>query len=149
MPVPAPSVHRAQGFVVNLSPAAFRKWARQYYECAVPLLPQTEFSPVPFFLLCRAIELQLKAQHLEAKRQSEVKAEFGHHLVKAYSALPAYFQVLEVGEFQVLAAADTIYRSKGFEYWGPEHALRGYSQFPDLVVLNKLTRRLLEYRPEA
>ncbi len=140
---PPPHVVQVQGFFANLSPMAFRKWARQYYECAAPLLSRTEFSPVPYFLLCRAIELELKAEHLEAKRQHEVKNDFGHHLVKSYAALPGRCQTLTAGELDLLKHADGIYSSKGFEYFNPEHALRGYSQYPDLGSLNGLARKLL------
>lgn len=140
---PPPQVVQAQGFFANLSPMAFRKWARQYYECAAPLLTRTEFSPVPYFLLCRAIELELKAEHLETKRQPEVKKDFGHHLEKSYAALPAHRQTLDGGELDVLKRANDVYSSKGFEYFNPEHAVRGYSQYPDLESLNNITRKLL------
>ena len=39
-----------------------------------------KFSPVPYFLLCRAIELELESRHLQGKRQLEVKRAYGHHL---------------------------------------------------------------------
>jgi hypothetical protein len=138
-----PQVVQVQGFSANLSPMAFRKWARQYYECAAPLLLQTEFSPVPYFLLCRAIELELKAEHLETKQHSEVKRDFVHYLAKSYAALPAHRQILAAGELDLLKQVDAIYSSKGFEYFNPEHAMAGYSQYPDLGSLNDLTRRVL------
>lgn len=139
-----PQVFQVQGFFANLSPMAFRKWARQYYECAIPLLSRTEFSPVPYFLLCRAIELELKAEHLEIKRQPEVKSSFGHHLVKSYLALPRHLQVLVIAELDLLKQADSIYSSKGFEYFNPEHALRGYSQYPNLAALDEVVQKLLK-----
>ena len=140
---PPPHIVQIKGCFTNLSPMAFRKWARQCYGCAAPLLPQTEFSPVPYFLLCRAIELELKAEHLETKRQPEVKRDFGHYLFKSYAALPTHRQVLTAAELDLLKEADAIYSAKGFEYFNPEHALRGYSQYPDLGSLNDLTRKLL------
>ena len=140
---PPPHVVQVQGFFANLSPMAFRKWACQYYGCAAPLLLQTEFSLVPYFLLCRAIELELKADHLETKRQPEVKRDFGHYLAKSYAALPAHRQVLTASDLDLLKEADAIYSAKGFEYFNPKHALRGNSQYPDLSSLNDLTRKLL------
>ena len=141
--VPPPQILHAQGFFANLSPMAFRKSARQYYACAIPLLSGTEFSPVPYFLLCRAIELELKAEHLETKRQHEVKDDFGHHLVTSYKALPDHRQVLGTTELELLKQADGIYSRKGFEYFNPEHALRGYSQYPNLASLDAVARKLL------
>lgn len=142
--IPPPQVVQVEGFFANLSPMAFQKWARQYYECAIPLLSQTEFSPVPYFLLCRAIELQLKAEHLEIKLQPEVKSSFGHHLVKSYMALPHHRQVLVATELNLLKQADSIYSSKGFEYFNPEHAMRGYSQYPNLAALDAVAQKLLK-----
>jgi hypothetical protein len=142
--IPPPHVFQAQGFLANLSPMAFRKWARQYYECAIPLLSRTEFSPVPYFLLCRAIELELKAEHLEIKRQPEVKSSYGHHLVKSYTALPLPLQVLDTAELDLLKQADRIYSRKGFEYFNPEHALQGYSQYPNLAALDVVAQKLLK-----
>ncbi len=141
--VPSPQIAHVQGTCINLSPMAFRKWARQYYECAIPLLSQTEFSPVPYFLLCRVIELELKGEHLEAMRQSQVKDDFGHYLVKSYAALTQNRKVLDRAELSLLKQADAIYSRKGFEYFNPEHALRGYSQYPDLAALNGVARKLL------
>lgn len=142
--IPPPQVFKVEGFFANLSPTAFRKWARQYYVCAIPLLSQTDFSPVPYFLLCRAIELELKAEHLEIKRQPEVKSRFGHHLVKSYMALPHHLRVLDISELNLLKQADCIYSSKGFEYFNPEHALGGYSQYPNLTALDAVVQKLLK-----
>ena len=122
---------------------AFHRWATHYYKCRQDFQCPHPFSPVPYFLLCRAIELGLKSKHLEGKRQPEVKSEFGHNLVKAYQALPVEAQQLSEEAFSVLQRASTIYASKGFEYFNPEDALTGYSRFPDLDVLDAITRRLL------
>jgi hypothetical protein len=43
-----------------------------------------KFSILPYFLYCRAIELGLKAIHLETDKQQDVKDEYGHNLVKSY-----------------------------------------------------------------
>ena len=72
-----------------------------------------------------------------------MKRDFGHYLVKSYAALPAHRQVLTASDLDLLKEADAIYRAKGFEYFNPEHALRGYSQYPDLGSLNDLTRKLI------
>lgn len=130
------------GFV-NLSPIAFHRWATHYYKCRQDFQCPHSFSPVPYFLLCRAIELVLKSKHLEEKRQPEVKIEFGHNLVKAYRALPIEEQQLSEEDFAVLESASSIYASKGFEYFNPEDALTGYSRYPDLVALDGITKELL------
>ena len=75
----------------NFSPAGFRRWANQFYQCRQSF-QCPDFSPVPYFLLCRAIELQFKAVHLEQLKaghpghqtQYDVKKLFNHKLIKSY-----------------------------------------------------------------
>jgi hypothetical protein len=136
------------GFFVNLSPMAFHRWATHYYKCREDFECPHPFSPVPYFLLCRAIELQLKSLHLEEKRQPEVKTAFGHHLVKAYLSLPREAQILSDDEVSVLEQASKIYASKGFEYFNPEDALTGFSRFPDLSALDTVAKKLLAYEAQ-
>ena len=132
---------------INLSASAFRKWADHYYQCRHSFRYTDEFSPVPYFLLCRAIELQLKAFHLEQHIQKEVKDMFGHNLVTSYKALPLAMQILSGTEFALLEKANTIYSAKGFEYINVGDAVRGFSTFPDLVSLDALAKKLLAMAP--
>jgi hypothetical protein len=133
-----------KGFQVNLSPDAFHRWATHYYKCKQDFRSPDKFSPVPYFLLCRAIELEIKSKHLQAKRQTEVKTEFGHDLIKAYVALAQGEKVLTDDEIAVLKRANEIYASKGFEYFVPEHALSGYSAYPDLETLDAIAGKLID-----
>ena len=130
---------------VNLSPHGFYRWATHFYVCRQRFrCPDTGFSPVPYFLLCRAIELVLKAQHLKRLKQSEVKATFSHDLLKAYDALDNSDQVLSQEDRLVLEQANAVYKSKRFEYMWPYDAATGFSKFPDLKLLDQVTRKLLE-----
>lgn len=128
---------------VNISPDGFHLWAQHYYKCMRDFISPNSFSPVPYFLLCRAIELQLKAFHLKTKRQTQVKTEFGHDLMRSYSALSSGDQILSQVELDELTKANEVYSSKGFEYFAPVNALRGYSNFPDLEVLEQVCQKLL------
>jgi hypothetical protein len=125
------------GFV-NLSPDAFHRFAGHYLKCYRDFQSPHKFSPVPYFLLCRALELELKARHLQFVRQKVVKQQFSHNLEAAYNALPAKEKVLNQADLGLLARANAIYKGKGFEYFVPEHALRGYSNYPDLAALEAL-----------
>ena len=131
---------------INLSPVAFRLWAQDYYECYLSFVEkQQKFSPVPFFLCCRAIELALKAKHLETKSQNDVKDLYRHDLIKSYEALDPEQRVLSSEEFDLLRAVNGIYCSKAFEYFNVMDAGTGFQRFPDLAELNALTRRIVEY----
>lgn len=125
---------------INLSPLAFRLSAKHYYKCKQDFICPDNFSTVPYFLLCRSIELSIKARHLKQVGQKTVKDNYGHHLMKAYSALKQKDHILSEKELKVLKQADDIYHDKGFEYFIPEHALRGYDDFPDLNVLDEIAK---------
>ncbi len=58
---------------VNFSPLAFRLYAKHYYKCKQDFKCPDKFSPIPYFLLCRSIELSIKARHLKQVGQKDVK----------------------------------------------------------------------------
>lgn len=126
----------------------FGVWAAQYYQCARDFRPPPGFSPVPYFLLCRAIELQLKALHLARKSEEAVKTKFGHGLVRAYEALNAADRTLTSAELKLLKAADAVYSRKGFEYFHARDALVRWQEIPSLPALDALARTILRLPPE-
>jgi rRNA maturation protein Nop10 len=149
--VSATEISGAGGIDANLAPDAFHRWGTHYYKCRQDFeIPHPHrFSPVPYFLLCRAIELELKSRHLHAKRQLEVKRVYGHHLNRAYADLPPSEQVLTPEEALVLEQASAIYASKGFEYFDPEDGMTAYRRFPDLSALDRVAHKLLRIETEA
>jgi hypothetical protein len=127
---------------INLSSPAFRLWAKDYYQCRLSFRC-ADFSPVPYFLLCRAIELHFKAAHLEGKQQKDVKKKYVHDLIKLYNALPDADRMLSSEQFSLLEKANEIYKGKGFEYINVGHAARGFSDFPDLKALDALVAEII------
>ena len=129
---------------INLSPTLFRKYAAQYLQCHRSFKPGNEYSPVPYFLVCRSIEFALKAMHLELKSRKEVKGKYGHNLAKLYEELPPENKVLESHESGVLTNASVIYDvpNKGFEYVSVYDAVTGLKAFPDLGVLERIAEKL-------
>ena len=137
-------VLHASSIHVNLSPHGFRRWAKHFLACRESFIsPDPGFSPIPYFLNCRAIELELKARHLESVNQKEVKDKYGHNLDRAYQNLPLARQSLTRGELKTLQAANNIYKDKGFEYFNVLHAGTGFSKFPDLSALDAVTVKLV------
>src|SRR5262249_32909857 len=134
---------RTAGLFANISPEAFHRWARHYLKCKQDFQSPDGFSPVPYFLLCRALELEIKSRHLQSKNQLQVKKDFGHDIFKAYDALEQAQKILSADEVDVLRKASSINNDKGFEYFNPEHALKGYSNFPDLEALDAISRKLV------
>jgi hypothetical protein len=137
-------VIRVQGFDANISPDAFHMWAQHYYKCKQDFQSPGSFSPVPYFLLCRAIELEIKSRHLQTKHRSKVKTEYSHNLIKGYEALEPQQKILNNKEVETLTDANAIYIGKGFEYFNPEHALRGYDLFPNLMLLDAIANKLIQ-----
>lgn len=133
----------AGGIDANLSPDAFHRWATHYQKCRKDFQCSDRFSPVPYFLLCRAIELEIKARHLKRMTQDQGKAAFGHDLVKAYNALDPAERTLNQSEEHTLRVASDIYKDKDFEYFDPQDALTAYSRFPDLTLLDSIASKLI------
>jgi hypothetical protein len=131
---------------INLSPDLFRRYAVQYLDCHRAFKPVAGYSPVPYFLLCRAIEFALKAHHLESKSRTEVKSRYSHNLSKLYRELPVELQVLSQQECALLETASKKYDipNKGFEYVSLSDALTAQKSFPDLGALEALAVRLVE-----
>jgi hypothetical protein len=136
-------VLKAETGLINGSGLSFRLCAEEYFGCAVHFKSDRSFSPVPYALLCRAIEMKLKSHHLETATQPEVR-KLEHDLERAYSTLPSTLQILSTAEFQLLQQASRIYaKGKGFDYVSAEDIAHGCSRFPDLQELMDLTRKLL------
>lgn len=126
----------------NFSPVGFRLAAEDFLRSAIASRSAT-FSIVPFFMCCRAIELALKAVHLENISQAEVKFRFSHELRKSYDALPLACRALDKVELKLLTAASSCYAQKAFEYVQPVDAATAYTRFPDLDALVALSNKIV------
>jgi hypothetical protein len=134
----------------NVSLKGFRRWANEFYQCRKSF-QHLDFSPVPYFLLCFAIELQFKAVHLENKGKKEVK-KYGHYLIESYEALPDAYRTLSSEQLELLKKADEIYsrtgvNAKGFEYFNKGDALIAFSNFPNLQALDALAEAIMTAPP--
>ncbi len=131
------------GINANLAPDAFHRWAYHYLKCSKDFQSPHRFSPVPYFLVCRAIELEIKARHLKRVTQIDVKKDYHHDLIKAYKALNENEKNLNNNEEYTLQVASHIYKDKGFEYFDAQDALTGYSRFPELTILYSIANKLI------
>ena len=143
----SPQVFQPTGFDANLSPDLFRNYSRQYMDCYRAYKPTSGYSPVPYFLLCRAMELALKAHHLENKSRAAVKKDYSHNLSRLYADLPSALKCLNADQEKLLDAASDKYDipNKGFEYVSTEDVLTGHASFPNLEALEALANRLVEH----
>jgi hypothetical protein len=153
-------VLHAEPVVLNFSRVAFRMAARDYLNCFESYFPAT-FSPAKYFLPCLAIELALKALHLDLdvdlesiKNKLKFVKKLGHNLVDLYDGLETGHKILSNEEEQLLKDTNPFYDRykdddqwivKSFEYIRAGDAAKGYSEFPDLDKLHRLASKLVEH----
>ena len=136
---------KAESGHINVSPIGFRFAAQDFFKCYLDFRPQRQFSIIPYFLCCRAIELALKAIHLEAKHQADVKKEYWHNLVKLYEGLQDKQPTLSHEELDLLKQANQIYSNKDFEYFNVYDAGMAFGRYPELDALGRLARKITRY----
>jgi hypothetical protein len=137
---------------VNISPLGFHIYACQFFRSArlARSHARKKFSPVPYYLYCRALELLLKAFLLsKGVSAKELKSQaLGHDLSRCLKrangeGLTAVFAISEPQASQ-LEMANAYYASKGFEYFNVANVARGYRNLPDLGALDALCSALAD-----
>jgi len=138
-----PTIH------VNLTPFAFHHFATRYRDVARTSQVPTGFSPVPYYLYCRALELSFKAfLLLKGVTKKEIKSRtLGHDLVRnlerAHALGLSSIVAVSAQERGEILKANAYYIDKDFEYANIMRAVRAYPDLPDLTVLDGLVDNLL------
>jgi len=132
-----------------VSPLAFHYYATEYLEAAPRARAHAgeRFSPVPYFLYCRTIELVLKAFLLAKGVPKRVlKDKIGHSLSAALSRARREglddVITLKPEELKQIQKASPQYLTKEFEYFEVFHMVTR-SQLPDLGSLEVAASRLV------
>lgn len=134
--------------------AAFRSYARDFLRAYSSLEGGRGFSPVRYFLICRAIELAAKAMHIGRDPSGRSVKQIGHFLEKACepSVLAGCGVELDTDELAELSKADAYYKDRGFKYFlfdnkvdesGPEKILKGWPGLPSLGALEGILAKPL------
>jgi hypothetical protein len=144
-----PIVIEAKTAHLNITPFGFLRWAKEYLRAADACPPTEGFSPVPYFLFCRSIELALKAFLLaRGETVKDLKKKVNHNLVRvlgdADGAGLGHYAVLSAMDRAEIKKANKYYSKKGFEYCVVMDAVTGYRELPSLVVLKDIAQRLAE-----
>jgi hypothetical protein len=126
----------------------FARYAQQFAEAGDRAPRRSEFSPVPYMLYSRSIELSLKAYlllHGIALSQLGGRG-FGHNLVRLLD------QAVKLGLLDVVPLTATqrahiqkahkYYGTKGFEYFDALSEVLGRQSLPDLHVLGSTAHAL-------
>lgn len=138
--------------MANVSPIGFHGYASEFAKHAREAQAGLEdrFSPVPYYLYCRSLELVLKAFLLAKgvpKGALKNRRTLGHDLSKNFVRA----KTLGLEQVAQLAAdweaeihkANAYYAGKGFEYFDVVAAAQGYPHLPALDVLNEIVTTLL------
>lgn len=139
-----------------ITPFGFFHYGKEFLDATKGLKQSARYSPVPYFLYCRSIELVLKA-FLLGKRVSKKdlpKKNLWHDLEKIVKKA----QALGLSEFvnitpeqeREISKANKYYASKGFEYFEVTKAMKAYQEPPaDLLLLKKIASNLVTCRLES
>ncbi len=135
---------------VKLSPYGFFRYGADFLKAGDAFKTEGEkFSPVPYYLYSRSIELFLKAFLLANDVSKEkLKDKYRHNLEKILKGAKSFniIGVVEITpeEEKEIAKANAYYASKGFEYFELKTAMKGYPNLPDLDILKELSSKLQE-----
>ena len=142
-------VIKVQPMVLHISPLGFHRYAAEFLRAAQVFKINDGFSPAPYYLICRSIELALKAFLLVkgVPKKSLKEKNLGHDLEKVLK------KAISMGIDNVLPIsrqhrkevrkANTYYASKGFEYFEVIRAVTGYRNLPDLPALSDFASLLI------
>jgi hypothetical protein len=131
-----------------ITPLGFHTYATDFLTAVRELKAPPHFSPVPYYLLCRSIELSLKCYLLGTGVTKKIlKEKLGHDLEKILErarkeGLSDLVQ-LSAAQEKCIRNANKYYASKGFEYFELTNALQGYRDRPALEELDNLAAELV------
>lgn len=134
-----------------MSPSMFHFYAREFAKAAEGFQMIGDFSPVPYFLYCRSIELSLKA-FLLAKNVSITRLKgrkgVGHDLERALeeAELQGLLDIVEIPCHykEELKKANYYYVKKdGFEYFESYEVFVRWDDLPSLKVLSEFASFLV------
>jgi len=141
-------VINAEPFEINISPLGFHQYSNEFLKAGQGFKDGGKFSPVPYYLYCRSIELSLKSFLLSKGVSKEIlKKKLGHNLEKIINeaeSLGLNDVVVIAKQHRIeLKKANEYYVSKGFEYFEVLKAVTGYQNLPDLLSLSEMASLLV------
>jgi len=143
-------VIKTKPVLLYISPLGFHRYESEFFRAAQDFKSNDRFSPVPYYLICRSVELALKA-FLLAKGVPEEKLRrktLGHDLEKVLEKAVSLgldpIVSITPQHKEELVKANKYYASKGFEYFQvTREALIGYPNLPDCRVLSDFASLLI------
>jgi len=136
----------------RISHLGFMRDARHFYEAEGKLTGTGDFNVVKYFLLARSVELCLKSLLLDygfTIKELRAKKKYGHNLSKLIKRVSEK-KILSVSskEKATVEQISDLYDGKKFEYFSVSHAMTGYKDFPELIILKQVALSILEKAEE-
>jgi hypothetical protein len=144
------------GATVRMGPVGFSLYAEEFYLAAISIpehsraKENTRFTPVPYYLLCRALELMLKAFLLaKNKPLDQLKTRYGHNLETLWRAAKEEGLLDILGAFEPefetdLRKANTYYKDKAFEYFDFRRWAHAYEGLPQFERFRDETKKIVD-----
>lgn len=134
---------------IRITPTGFHMYAEQFLAADQSSQQGKGFSPVPYYLVCRSIELTLKAFLLAERAPiDEIKRKIGHNLVKALDKAKAKglgnLVNVDANVEKEIENANHYYKNKEFEYFEFDRMVTGYPRLPDLETLRPFAAELVD-----
>jgi hypothetical protein len=143
-------VLKAETGYIRVTPFAYIADAGDFLEAAKQFKTSRRFSTVPYYLLCRSIELSLKCFLLgKGVSKKDLKEKYGHHLINLLTqarhlGIDELGVVLKPEYLDNLTKAQGYYFSKEFEYFEITKAVNAYPDLPELDALRGLASELVK-----
>jgi hypothetical protein len=135
---------------INISPMGFLVYAADFLNAHKSHNSEKPFSPVSYYLVCRSLELSLKAfllAHGVTRQEIKYQSKLGHNLQKLLQKaielnINSVSPISIVQKDEILKANDWYVR-KGFEYFELHNIADGKEKLPDLRVLVEAADQLV------
>src|SRR4051812_31472461 len=133
----------------HIAPAGLHLYAREFLEAAQSLVPvDAPFSPVRAYLVCRSIELSLKAYlSLTGIPLNKLAQKYGHDLRRLEQAATSKslkkYVSLTPQMRSAIHGASLYYAEKVFEYPRLDEAIKAYPNAPDVTLLLEVSELLV------
>jgi hypothetical protein len=145
-------VIKAEPGIIHISPFGFFHYGKEFLDAAKGFKQSAYYSPAPYFLYCRSIELFLKAFLLAKgvpKKHLPKRNLYWHDLEKILKkaqdlSLSAFVKITPEQEKEI-SKANRYYAFKGFEYFEVIKGVKAYPELPDLLFLEKVASELVTH----
>ena len=145
-------VIKAEPITVHISPFGFFHYGKEFFDAAKGFKQSAYYSPAPYFLYCRSIELVLKAFLLGKgvpKKDLPKRNLYWHDLEKILKKAKdlglSKFVKITPDQEKEISKANKYYPSKGFEYFEVIKAVNAYPELPDLLFLENVASELVTH----